>query len=587
MSPAKQILICITQVLCIACFAQTETIDSLKKVLPHTKDTQQVYILNKISELYFQLPGYVTSNYMAAEQYADKALQLSKHINYKKGIGNALLNAALAAVQEEKNLQAISLLTDAIPFLKEGDGYKHLGTCYDQLAGSLHIVGKNEQAIEYFDSAINMFEKIKDTSDLIRSLAWKGHSYFDLGDYKNAYKFGQATYELAQKANDSIAQVLAASHLANLFLGAGMPETVLEYMRIITRFYPEIYKQREFSSWEIWWGLDKAGEAYLQMGDIDSAMLVAQTVEYLHDIDTDMFLGRLFNAKHQYDKALSYFKDGFEKSERTNHPISIARHANGVSQIYLAIGNYDSALYYANKAVQAASSIHALLEWKNAISTLTDIYDKTKNYTKAYRFSQLYKSLSDSLAPEEYKRKLALIEIQHQLENQKQHAQLLAKENQLQAQQNTFEKERARRMQTRVIIIISALIVTAVAVIMNIRLKRGKDQLEKKQLQQELELQTAESMRVEADLKARTLELEAQALRAQMNPHFIFNCLSSVNRFILINKTEEASDYLTKFSRLIRMALHNSEKSYITLENELEVITALFGPGKTAIQKCI
>ena len=183
-------------------------------------------------------------------------------------------------------------------------------------------------------------------------------------------------------------------------------------------------------------------------------------------------------------------------------------------------------------------------------STLTDIYDKTNNYTQAYHFSQLYKSLSDSLAPEQYKRKLALIEIQNELENQKQHAQLLAKENQLQSQQNAFEKERAKRMQTRVIIIISALIIIAVAVIMNIRLKRRKDQLEKKQLQQELELQTTESRRVEADFKVRLLELEMQALRAQMNPHFIFNCLSSVNRFILINRTEEASDYLTKFARL-------------------------------------
>ena len=75
-----------------------------------------------------------------------------------------------------------------------------------------------------------------------------------------------------------------------------------------------------------------------------------------------------------------------------------------------------------------------------------------------------------------------------------------------------------------------------------------------------------------AQLHQQKTELELQALRAQMNPHFIFNCLSSVNRFILINRTEEASDYLTKFSRLIRMALHNSEKSYITLENELEAL---------------
>ena len=76
--------------------------------------------------------------------------------------------------------------------------------------------------------------------------------------------------------------------------------------------------------------------------------------------------------------------------------------------------------------------------------------------------------------------------------------------------------------------------------------------------------------------KARELgrerELEMQALRAQMNPHFIFNCLSSINNFVLNNETEEASDYLTKFSRLIRTVLNNSKKSYIPLEDELDML---------------
>lgn len=72
--------------------------------------------------------------------------------------------------------------------------------------------------------------------------------------------------------------------------------------------------------------------------------------------------------------------------------------------------------------------------------------------------------------------------------------------------------------------------------------------------------------------KHRATELEMQTLRAQMNPHFIFNCLSSINRFILKNESESASDYLTKFSRLIRMVLNNSNKSTIILEDELEML---------------
>jgi sensor histidine kinase YesM len=76
----------------------------------------------------------------------------------------------------------------------------------------------------------------------------------------------------------------------------------------------------------------------------------------------------------------------------------------------------------------------------------------------------------------------------------------------------------------------------------------------------------------QAELQEKATRLEMQALRAQMNPHFIFNCLSSINCFILENDTEKASDYLTRFSRLIRMVLNNSEKSLITLEEELKML---------------
>jgi len=64
--------------------------------------------------------------------------------------------------------------------------------------------------------------------------------------------------------------------------------------------------------------------------------------------------------------------------------------------------------------------------------------------------------------------------------------------------------------------------------------------------------------------------MEMQALRAQMNPHFIFNSLNSINRFILQNNRAQASEYLIKFSKLVRMILQNSQASFISLESELE-----------------
>lgn len=67
-------------------------------------------------------------------------------------------------------------------------------------------------------------------------------------------------------------------------------------------------------------------------------------------------------------------------------------------------------------------------------------------------------------------------------------------------------------------------------------------------------------------------EVEMKALRAQMNPHFLFNCLNSINRYIVIKDTKNASNYLTKFSKLIRLILENSAKENVSLTNEKELL---------------
>jgi hypothetical protein len=67
-------------------------------------------------------------------------------------------------------------------------------------------------------------------------------------------------------------------------------------------------------------------------------------------------------------------------------------------------------------------------------------------------------------------------------------------------------------------------------------------------------------------------QAETKALRAQMNPHFIFNCLNSINSFVIDQKHEIASDYLIKFSKLIRLILDNSRSEMIPIDKELETL---------------
>jgi hypothetical protein len=91
----------------------------------------------------------------------------------------------------------------------------------------------------------------------------------------------------------------------------------------------------------------------------------------------------------------------------------------------------------------------------------------------------------------------------------------------------------------------------------------NRNRAKQAQLKVELEKKEAEFQRSLADVSM-------SALRSQMNPHFIFNCLNSIKLYTTQNDNVAAANYLTKFSKLIRMALENSRSESVTLDAELE-----------------
>jgi len=74
----------------------------------------------------------------------------------------------------------------------------------------------------------------------------------------------------------------------------------------------------------------------------------------------------------------------------------------------------------------------------------------------------------------------------------------------------------------------------------------------------------------EFERKVEMSKIELKALRSQMNPHFIFNSLNSIQHYIINIKSEEAIKYLSKFARLIRLILNNSDKPTVTVGEDLE-----------------
>ncbi|MBL0356505.1 MAG: histidine kinase [Chitinophagaceae bacterium] len=80
------------------------------------------------------------------------------------------------------------------------------------------------------------------------------------------------------------------------------------------------------------------------------------------------------------------------------------------------------------------------------------------------------------------------------------------------------------------------------------------------------------ALKKQAALKQKIAETEMMALRAQMNPHFIFNCISSIDNFILDNDKDNASNYLNKFAKLIRNILDNSKNEVVPFWKDWETL---------------
>ena len=84
--------------------------------------------------------------------------------------------------------------------------------------------------------------------------------------------------------------------------------------------------------------------------------------------------------------------------------------------------------------------------------------------------------------------------------------------------------------------------------------------------------QISEREAIKTSLNKRIAEVKMEALRAQMNPHFMFNALTSINLFVLKNDTDAASFYLNKFSKLMRDVLDHSRSELITVEEEINTL---------------
>lgn len=94
----------------------------------------------------------------------------------------------------------------------------------------------------------------------------------------------------------------------------------------------------------------------------------------------------------------------------------------------------------------------------------------------------------------------------------------------------------------------------------------------RKQLELEVKYEAAKKKQEAELLRLQATSLQLKALRAQMNPHFMYNALNSIQHYITSHEVDSAAKYLAKFAKLMRQSLENSDQEIISLEKEIEFL---------------
>ncbi|HTI07432.1 MAG TPA: tetratricopeptide repeat protein [Puia sp.] len=490
---------------------------------------------------------------------ASEALQESERAGYPHGIAVALAcQAFLMNMHANDFNQSEKLARQSLDWFRKTDNKYAITLAYYALGFSLFAQSRFDEALYNFGQAKEYARRSGNAVEEIYMMSLTGEAYRERGDYEKAFDIFRQCIQMAEAINNTSLVKEIHLTLASMFVQIEDYSSAEKYFRVgFGESKPEHKDLWDLMVYtELLTRQHKYDSALYYYGRIDSARLGQATLR--------TFLvskGEYYLFREDYATALPYFIKSLSYQRRLNDGNQIMRCLQDLSRTYAGLGQHDSAFRYAREGLVLANAARARQNIRDDCQMLYTLYDREGRMDSAYFYYRRYISMKDSVLNDQVKGKFASYGFEQQIKWLNQEKQLT-------------DVCIRQEMLTKKILIGSIVFLLLIGFIYfrYIRLKRKNEAHLRKRAENELEIQRLEGERAKAALQQRAKELEVQALRSQMNPHFIFNCLNAINFFILNHETEAAADYLTKFSRLMRMIMNHSRYPLISLAEELEVL---------------
>lgn len=510
------------------------TIDSLQDLLSGSEVTDQITVLNALASY------YAPFDFDSSIMYASQAIRLATVYTNTTNVALVKANIGNAYYYKMDFKNALLSYLSALKILEENQEWKASGDICLQLGNINFLIRRSEKAISYYHKALTYYQESGD--EISSSAVYEAMSLaMDNLNYKpkdSALIYGHKLLKYAQKINDPYREAFAYIIIGQINLGdensvvkkhkalayndsALIIATRFKYEDLITVVFFNLgcYYDRSSPFFELTGDLDVSRsyfeKAFTVANNIRSSYLMAMILNSLANIDIEE--RKYAQAEIKLNESEARFNDFFQSDWKKNNLIVTVYSFQKIMDYFLAQRERNN-MY---------NSRYKLAMAKGA-------YKKATEYLISYYQSR------DTMNAAQQVRQLELLMAEADAEKTDQKIRMLSQENEL---------NQLRLSTTRYLLAGVGLGVFIFSMFLLLIFQRKRFKAEQK-----------------------SLLLEQKLLRSQMNPHFIFNSLASIQNFVINENSDQASIYLSRFSQLIRNILDNSIEEYVSLEKEISTI---------------
>lgn len=544
---------------------ESREIDSLKSELKKAKNNQKIDIYYHLGKMYTIQLHMIDS----ALSFIDKGIVLSEKLNHIEKMCKGYQYKARVLTEINRD-SAIALYNKAANVAQKYNLKRIQMVALYNVAKNYSIIRDYQKILYFIEQVEKLAEELNDKKYLSYIYNLYG-GYYKETDYHKALEYYFKSLELKQDTLDNGRQVASIKSISNSINNIGYIFYALNDFEKAMEYYQKCLELRKVIGYDK--GLStvllKIGHIYKKKKQYTEA--ITHYNEALHystkhndRLTTSLIypaLASIYLIKDDLQKSIELYEKSIKLTDELGISLNNVESHMNLARAYIKRKDFTKALKHIDLAFELLNSNkdHRVDKYKSLHLVLSWAYEGMGNYKKALEVLKEYNVLKDTLFNEELSAQVAEMEVKYQTQK---------KEKEIAEQTLVIEQQKSDlRMQWIIIGSIIALVIIFGLLLFFLFYRYRSKQKQK-----------------QTELEKRSIEIEQRLLHTQMNPHFIFNSMASVQNFISADDKKAAMSFISKFASLIRNVLQNSRETTIPLQEEIDTLTLYMGLEKLRLE---